>query len=90
MAPHQNTVTHVDPHAPLAGLPPGEGRDQRTNEHIPTFDPQSLYLRIPHLQTNTPFVRLFNFYSPLCIHFRPNKFYLTIFGVGHTNISLRT
>ena len=25
VAPHQNTVTHVDPHAPLAGLPPGEG-----------------------------------------------------------------
>ena len=25
MAPHQNTVSHVDPHAPLAGLPPGEG-----------------------------------------------------------------
>ena len=24
VAPHQNTVTHVDPHAPLAGLPPGE------------------------------------------------------------------
>ena len=24
-APHQNSVTHVDPHAPLAGLPPGEG-----------------------------------------------------------------
>ncbi len=24
-APHQNTVSHVDPHAPLAGLPPGEG-----------------------------------------------------------------
>ena len=23
VAPHQNTVTHVDPHAPLAGLPPG-------------------------------------------------------------------
>ena len=25
VAPHQNTVSHVDPHAPLAGLPPGEG-----------------------------------------------------------------
>eukprot|EP00090_Calanus_glacialis_P042916 TRINITY_DN7603_c0_g1_i1.p1 TRINITY_DN7603_c0_g1~~TRINITY_DN7603_c0_g1_i1.p1 ORF type:complete len:956 (-),score=223.25 TRINITY_DN7603_c0_g1_i1:635-3502(-) len=29
VAPHQNTVTHVDPHAPLAGLPPGEGRKRR-------------------------------------------------------------
>lgn len=28
-APHQNSVTHVDPHAPLAGLPPGEGRKRR-------------------------------------------------------------
>ena len=26
VAPHQNTVSHVDPHAPLAGLPPGEGK----------------------------------------------------------------
>ena len=36
VAPHQNTVTHVDPHAPLAGLPPGEGRHQppRTGESL--------------------------------------------------------
>ena len=35
VAPHQNTVTHVDPHAPLAGLPPGEGRKPpRTGESL--------------------------------------------------------
>ena len=32
-APHQNSVTHVDPHAPLAGLPPGEGN----SEHLPAL-----------------------------------------------------
>ena len=40
VAPHQNTVTHVDPHAPLAGLPPGEG-----NPHpLPPPPPASLCL----------------------------------------------
>ena len=34
VAPHQNTVTHVDPHAPLAGLPPGEGNQGAQDKKI--------------------------------------------------------
>ena len=41
VAPHQNTVSHVDPHAPLAGLPPGEG-----NAPLP---PSFLSARTSHL-----------------------------------------
>ena len=48
VAPHQNTVSHVDPHAPLAGLPPGEGN----------APPPSSFLspRTPHLNTTGVFL----------------------------------
>ena len=51
VAPHQNTVTHVDPHAPLAGLPPGEG-----NPH-PSLPPPPASLCLLSLSScSTPYL----------------------------------
>ena len=44
VAPHQNTVSHVDPHAPLAGLPPGEGNAPLP----PSFLPLTSHLAPEH------------------------------------------
>ena len=38
-APHQNSVTHVDPHAPLAGLPPGEGKGNFPCSNVNLVEP---------------------------------------------------
>ena len=45
VAPHQNTVTHVDPHAPLAGLPPGEGNQPPLTSASPRLV-SSLYFAV--------------------------------------------
>ena len=47
VAPHQNTVTHVDPHAPLAGLPPGEGNPPTTPDRKGNYSLERKLLFVP-------------------------------------------
>ena len=46
VAPHQNTVTHVDPHAPLAGLPPGEGNAPIPSSSLTCLSSSLLYFAV--------------------------------------------
>ena len=88
VAPHQNTVSHVDPHAPLAGLPPGEGNAPSLP---PSLHSSFLSPRTSTLDT-TAVGRLSVFLSP-CVRSALLSGYWMLFLLHrniHTSLHFRT